>query len=107
MTKLSSYLIVTDVRERDILPTHFSLSQNYPNPFNPTTTLQFSIPRAGSFSLKVFNVLGQEVADLFDKEMSPGGYSARFDAGKLPSGVYIYTLKGSGVTLSKKMAFLK
>ena len=107
VTKLSSYLIVTDVRERDILPTHFSLSQNYPNPFNPTTTLQFSIPRAGSFSLKVFNVLGQEVADLFDKEMSPGGYSARFDAGKLPSGVYIYTLKGSGVTLSKKMAFLK
>jgi hypothetical protein len=107
VTKLSSYLTVTDVRENDIQPTQFSLSQNYPNPFNPTTTVQFSVQRAGFYSLKVFNVLGQEVADLLDEELLPGSYTVRFDARGLSSGVYLYTLKGGDVNISKKMALLK
>jgi hypothetical protein len=107
VTQLSSYLTVTDIKERNVVPSEFFLSQNFPNPFNPATTVQFNIPYAGFYSLRVFNVLGQQVADLFDKEMSPGSYSVRFDAGGLPSGVYLYTLTGSEVMISKKMAVLK
>jgi hypothetical protein len=104
---LSSYLTLTDIRERSPQPVQFSLSQNFQNPFNPTTSLQFSVPKAGTYSLTVFNVLGQKVADLIDKEVSTGTYTVRFDARGLPSGVYIYTLKGSDLTISKKMALLK
>jgi hypothetical protein len=107
VTRLSSYLTATDIKEREEQPTQFSLSQNFPNPFNPSTTVQFSIPKPGFYSLKVFNVLGQEVADFFNNEISPGNYTVQFDAGGLSSGVYFYTLTGSNVTISKKMALLR
>jgi hypothetical protein len=107
VTQLASYLTPTDIREAVLQPTLFSLSQNFPNPFNPTTTVQFCVPKAGFYTLKVFNVLGQEVANLFEKEIAPGNYTARFDAASLSSGVYLYTLKGVGVAISKKMALLR
>ncbi len=89
------------------VPESFQLSQNYPNPFNPATTIQFSISKAGKYSINVFNVLGQKVANLFDRAVAPGNYSVRFDAAHLSSGMYIYTLTGDGVNISKKMALLK
>jgi hypothetical protein len=91
----------------DQIPESFQLAQNYPNPFNPATTIQFSISKAGKYSINVYNVLGQKVASLFDKMVPAGNYSVRFDAARLSSGVYIYTLTGDGVNISKKMALLK
>lgn len=107
VTRLSSYLTTTHITKREMQPAHFSLSQNFPNPFNPKTTIQFSVPKAGLYSLEVFNLLGQKVADLFNKEISPGNYTVNFDPGGLPSGIYFYTLKGSSATISRKMALLK
>jgi hypothetical protein len=107
VSRLSSYRAVTAVEETKMQLSLYALSQNYPNPFNPATTMQFSVPKTGCYTLKVFNVLGQEVADLIDKELLPGSYTVRFDAGGLSSGVYLYTLKGGDVNISKKMALLK
>jgi hypothetical protein len=107
VSRLSSYLTLTDIKERSIEPAQFSLSQNFPNPFNPSTTLQFSVPKSGFYSLKVFNMLGQQVADLIDREISAGSYTVKFNAESLPSGVYFYSLRGNDVTLSKKMAVVR
>jgi hypothetical protein len=89
------------------VPTRFELGQNYPNPFNPTTNIQFSIPKAGAYSVRVFNILGQEVAKLFDRNTVPGKYTVTFDAGGLSSGLYIYTLAGNDVRFAKKMMLLR
>lgn len=89
------------------LPDKLLLLDNYPNPFNPTTTIQFSVPEAGKFNLKVYNILGQEVTTLMDGEMNAGIHKVNFDASKLASGVYIYRLVGSNINLSKKMILMK
>jgi hypothetical protein len=98
---------VTNQEEISILPGDFVLNQNYPNPFNPTTTISFSIPSFGFTSLKVYNILGNEVATLVNEEKQPGIYEVKFDASDLPAGVYFYTLKTSGVTETKKMLLLR
>ncbi|MCX6142867.1 MAG: T9SS type A sorting domain-containing protein [Ignavibacteriales bacterium] len=74
------------------IPTQFSLEQNYPNPFNPTTNFEFRIAAAGFVSLKIFDVLGREVAALVNEERQAGTYRVTWDASKLPSGVYFYRL---------------
>ncbi len=89
------------------IPTEFDLKQNYPNPFNPTTTIGFAIPEAGYYTLKIYNTLGQEYFDLVNKQLEPGFYSLNFDASKLASGTYIYTLKGKNVHISKKMILVR
>jgi hypothetical protein len=89
------------------LPAQFGLAQNYPNPFNPTTTISFSIPRAGHVQLEVFNVLGQKVETLLDRNLGAGNHQVEFDASAQPSGVYFYRLTaGQGVT-TRKMVLLK
>jgi hypothetical protein len=98
---------LTAVREPSTLPGKFELQQNYPNPFNPSTQISFSIPQAGNVSLKVYNVLGQEVATLMDGVKSAQTYNVTFDASKLSSGVYFYTLKFGEQSISKKMLLLK
>ncbi len=85
----------------------FELSQNYPNPFNPTTEISFSVAKAGMVTLKVYDILGREVATLVNENMSNGKYSISFDASKLSSGTYIYQLNANGVQISKKMMLLK
>lgn len=85
----------------------YSLSQNYPNPFNPNTAIYYSVKDAGLVSLKVFDILGSEVAVLVNSTKEPGNYEVSFDAINLPSGVYIYTLKVNGFTDSKKMLLLR
>jgi hypothetical protein len=90
------------------VPASFSLGQNYPNPFNPSTEIGFSITKASRVTLKVYNLVGQEVATLMDGQQSAGTYKVTFDARRLASGMYLYRLStGSGVTAVKKMLLLK
>jgi len=91
-------------------PMSFKLEQNYPNPFNPTTTIEFVLPKEGMVTLKVYNLLGQEVATLLNQEqMDDGDQTVDFDASTLSSGVYYYrlTLNGGEFTSVKKMMLLK
>lgn len=97
----------TAVDNVDTIPTEYNLAQNYPNPFNPSTVIEFSIPQAGKYSLRIYNVLGQEVANLIDNELATGIHKVTFDASKLASGIYIYKLSGSNVNMSKKMILMK
>ncbi len=89
------------------IPTEFVLYQNYPNPFNSSTMIEFSVPQTGYYSLKVFNILGEEVASLLNSEIESGINKIIFDASKLPSGIYIYRLTGNNVNISKKMTLMK
>ena len=89
------------------IPTSFALHQNYPNPFNPTTTIQFDIPKLSDVSLKVFNIIGQEVAMLVNDRREPGSYSVRFDASELTSGIYFYKLVASDFVATKKLIIIK
>lgn len=88
-------------------PTEFSLNQNYPNPFNPTTIISFAIPESGYYTLKVYNTLGQEVAELVSEQLESGFYDINFDGSGLASGIYIYSIKGNKVNISKKMILLR
>jgi len=97
----------TGVKKENSVVKSFALSQNYPNPFNPTTKISFSVPKDGNVSLKVYNMLGQEVATLVNKDLSAGTYTANFDASKLSSGAYIYELKSNSQSISKKMLLMK
>lgn len=85
----------------------YRLEQNYPNPFNPATDINYSIMQDGFVSLKVYDILGREVADLVNQNQKSGYHTVNFDASNLPSGVYIYTLKTTGFTSSKKMLLIK
>src|SRR5690606_8606734 len=98
--------------EVEIIVKEFSLEQNYPNPFNPSTSIKFSLSVDSKVSLKVFNVLGQEVATLINGQMAAGSHSATFDATKFNSGVYFYRIDASGLdgqkfTSTKKMILTK
>lgn len=102
-------------RKLDNTPEAFELTQNYPNPFNPSTTIEFSLPEDAIVTLKVYNILGQEVASLIDKEfITEGKNEVTFEAGNLTSGVYFYRLTAEGIeegsalfTQIRKMLLLK
>jgi archaellum component FlaG (FlaF/FlaG flagellin family) len=100
-------VLVTTAVTTTSLPNIYALSQNYPNPFNPTTTINYQLQKAGSVSLKVYDMLGREVASLVDGKKGPGFYSAVFDASRLSSGTYIYRLKSESFTEVKKLVLLK
>jgi hypothetical protein len=85
----------------------YSLSQNYPNPFNPTTSIDYSIKSAGDVSLKVYDILGTEVASLVNENQDPGNYSVKFNASELPSGIYFYTLNSGNFISTKKLILLR
>jgi len=104
------------------LPTAYKLSQNYPNPFNPSTVIEYSIPvnselaysesvssiqHQKSVSLKVYDILGREVATVVNEQQRAGNYEVRFDATNLSSGVYFYTLQSNDFISSKKMLLIK
>jgi hypothetical protein len=91
----------------NISPIKFELHQNYPNPFNPSTTIQFDIPKAAFVTLKVYNVLGQEVATLVNEKREAGRYEVEFDGSKLTSGVYFYRLQAGSFVQTRKMILLK
>lgn len=85
----------------------FSLEQNYPNPFNPETKISFMIAENSFITLKVYDVLGNEVANLLNETKGPGHYFVSFDASGFPSGIYFYKLNANGYTLTKKMLIAK
>lgn len=93
--------------ETGSVPSAFSLSQNYPNPFNPTTTISYQLPASASVTLKVFDVLGREVATLVDAVQVAGTYKTAFDASRLSSGVYLYQLKTERFVQTQKMMLMK
>ncbi len=88
-------------------PYEFLLEQNYPNPFNPSTMITYQIPESGFVILKVYDILGREIAELVNEERYQGRYSVKFDASELASGVYIYQLRVNDYVSSKKMLLLK
>jgi hypothetical protein len=91
----------------DLIPDNYTLSQNYPNPFNPSTKITFSITNTEHVVLKIFNVLGQQVDVLLDNEFEFGTYEVEFDASRLSSGIYFYTLEAGNFTATKKMMLMK
>ena len=93
--------------ENNSAPAKFSLSQNYPNPFNPTTKIEYIVPTSGLVNLKVFNLLGQVVVTLVNKEQKAGSYTVNYDASGLASGVYLYRIQAGSFALTKKMILLK
>jgi hypothetical protein len=97
----------TFVESFDRRPDEFALHQNYPNPFNPTTLISYEFPTWGFVSLKVFDLLGKEVATLVAETKQPGRYSVQFDATTVPSGVYLYRLTAGSFTESKRMMVLR
>lgn len=95
------------VEQEEGLPTKFELMQNYPNPFNPSTAISYRLSAFSNVSLKVFDLLGQEVATLVNENQQPGNYVKTFDATSLPSGIYFYRLQAGNFITSKKMMLLK
>ncbi len=89
------------------VPKKYSLEQNYPNPFNPSTTINYSIPKTNLVTIKVFDILGNEVALLVNEEKSPGNYKVNFNASKFASGVYIYRIQAGNFTQAKKLLLMK
>ena len=89
------------------LPMEFKLEQNYPNPFNPTTTINYSVPENGIVSLEVFNIIGQKVATLVNENQPAGNYSAKFDASRLSSGMYLYRIITNNFVKTMKMSLVK
>lgn len=100
---------VTGINERggETAASGFALSQNYPNPFNPTTTISFELPVATDIRLAVFDITGKRVETLVAERLESGTHEVVFDASHLPSGLYLYQLKGDGTNLVKRMILLK
>ena len=99
--------IVTGVVDKKEIPIVFSLSQNFPNPFNPSTEIRFTIPKFTEVNLTVYNILGEVVESLINKDLTAGTYNIKFDGSKYSSGVYFYTLRTEDKMLTKKMILLK
>ena len=91
----------------NLIPDKFLLSQNYPNPFNPTTLITYAIPQTGFVTLKIFDVLGNEVTTLVNEVKSEGVYSVTFNASTLPSGIYFYKIQSGNFIDVKKMNLIK
>lgn len=89
------------------IPDNYELTQNYPNPFNPSTRISYSIPKETFVEIKIYNMLGNEVALLVNEEQKAGTYSITFNASNLPSGVYFYRLQADNFTITKKLTVLK
>jgi hypothetical protein len=106
---LADSVFVTSADERIVenVPSEFKLNQNYPNPFNPSTTISYNIPKSGNVELKVYDILGREVAILFNGPQQSGEHLVKFNSSGLSSGIYIYRINYNGSSLSRKMIVLK
>jgi hypothetical protein len=102
-----SYSYSAEIEITAEMPTSFQLSQNFPNPFNPTTNIRFTLPEASNVQLKVFNALGEEVANLTSDLFEAGVHNIAFDASNLISGVYFYKLEANNFVQVRKMMLLK
>jgi hypothetical protein len=104
---MSNAVVTASKDPVNTLPARFTLNNNYPNPFNPSTIISFSLPINSQVHLEVYNILGQKVADLINRQMNAGNYSITFNADKLSSGVYLYRLETNNFTATKKMILAK
>ncbi|MCJ7552941.1 MAG: T9SS type A sorting domain-containing protein, partial [Ignavibacteriaceae bacterium] len=104
---ITQFVPFVGVEEEGIKLNSFSLDQNYPNPFNPSTVVNYTLAERSNVTLKVYDVLGKEVANLVNNTQEAGTHQVTFDASNLASGLYIYTLNAGDFTSSKKMMFLK
>ena len=99
--------IFVAVKSSNELPNRYSLAQNYPNPFNPTTTIHFELPKESYVTLKIYNLLGQEVMTVLDEEKVAGRYDLKIDGTSLASSVYFYRLVTGDYVSTKKFLLLK
>ena len=99
--------LAVSVESKELIPKKFELEQNYPNPFNPTTNFEFQTANFGLVTLKLYDVLGNEVATIVNEEKPAGNYKVTFDASNLPSGVYFYKIKAGNFVKIKKMVLLR
>ena len=101
--------IITGVEKKmqNTLPKEYILAQNYPNPFNPSTMINYSMPKTGLVTIKVYNILGKEIATLVNGEKIAGNYSVQFSGSKLSSGVYFYRMQAGSFSQTKKLILLK
>ena len=99
--------VVTDIVTSGLVPSTFTLSQNYPNPFNPGTVIQFSLPHQSYVRLKVYDLIGREVASLVEDVEPAGLHAVKFDASRLASGVYVYRITADNLAIAKTMVLLK
>jgi hypothetical protein len=100
--------MLTNVQDDPIQrPSQYNLEQNYPNPFNPTTTISFSLPSKSFVTLRIFDILGREVAIIVSEEMSAGNYSHQWNAATMSSGIYFYCLKAGSFTETKKLILIR
>ncbi len=88
------------------IPTEYFVVQNYPNPFNPSTTIRFGLPVSGHVTLRIFNILGQELAVLVDEEKFAGNYEVQWLANDMTTGLYFYRIRIRGATKDAKKAFV-
>jgi len=100
--------LITSIKQTSSdLPDNSTLHQNYPNPFNPSTTIRFVVNEKGFTSLKVYDILGREIATLVEQQLSAGTYEVTFNASSLSSGVYIYRLQSGQKSMGKRMVITK
>jgi hypothetical protein len=103
----SSRVVLTNVKDEETLPTEYSVAQNFPNPFNPSTDINYQIPKQSLVTLKIFDLLGREVAMLVNERKDAGRYSVQWDATRCSSGVYFYMLQAGEYRNTKRMLLLK
>ena len=101
------FLNIVSVKLDNLLPEKYVLGQNYPNPFNPTTTIYYSIPQNSYVSLRIFDVLGNEVQTIVNENQDAGNYTVKFNADNLTSGIYFYKIEAGSFIETKKMILLK
>jgi hypothetical protein len=103
----NTFLPTSVGNDHTVIPRNYALEQNYPNPFNPSTTIRYQLPTRSTVLLKVYDMLGREVATLDDGIKEAGDYTVSFDASHLTSGLYFYRLDAGNFSSTKKMIFLK
>jgi hypothetical protein len=103
----ASMIAAEDDRPSPMIPLNFEMNQNYPNPFNPATTFEFALPKASFVSLKVYDMLGREVATVASHDLTAGLHRVRWNAGSLPSGMYVYRLSAGEFVAQKKLMIVK
>jgi parallel beta-helix repeat protein len=104
---LPIFLSIDNNKDAQNASQFFFLKQNYPNPFNPTTTLEFVLPHSALVTLKIYNLLGKEVSTLVSNELSAGKHEYKWDAGNLPSGVYLYRITADEFTQTRKLMLMR
>jgi hypothetical protein len=98
---------ITSIEDENTTPVGYCLNQNYPNPFNPITTIGFDLTKTSNVTLKIFNIIGEEVAILVSDKLTAGSYNYDWNAGNLASGVYLYRLQAGDYVETRKMILMR